>query len=103
MAKEVIYLQAKLKEKQNFYGDFENSNFKVYVGIFNSDNLEKRTYLSKEENNYFGYNEIIKRAEKIAFIIVQIWKNCFMVLLRKMNLQKDKQLNLMLKEKFMIL
>ena len=66
-----IYLWAKLKEKQKFYGDFDNSNFKAYVGIFNSDNLAKGTYLSKEGNDYFVYHGTFSENNK------KRGKNCF--------------------------
>lgn len=51
-----VYLWSKVKKSEKFYQSFENSNFKAYVGIFNSDNLQKGTYLSKEGNNYFVYH-----------------------------------------------
>ena len=36
--------------------NFENSNFKAFVGKFKEDNLEKGTFLSKEGNNYLIYH-----------------------------------------------
>ena len=51
-----IYLWSKGKRNSKFYESFDNSNFIAYAGIFNSDNLEKGTYLSKEGEDYFVYH-----------------------------------------------
>ena len=59
-----IYLWTKEEGKEKFYDNFDNSNFKAYVGNFDSDNLVKGTYLSKEEDNYFVYHGTFSKDRK---------------------------------------
>ena len=66
-----IFLWSKDKRDENFYDSFEKSNFKAYVGIFDSDNLKKGTYLSKEGENYFVYHGTFSENSK------KEGKNCF--------------------------
>ena len=59
-----IYLWTKEEGKEKFYENFDNSNFKAYVGNFDSDNLDKGTYLSKEGDNYFIYHGTFSKDRK---------------------------------------
>jgi hypothetical protein len=63
-----IYFWAKEKKNQKF---FDNSNFRCFVGLFNSDNLDKGTYLSKEGDDYFVYHGTFSDNHK------KNGKNCF--------------------------
>ena len=51
-----IYLWAKETKGQKFYENFDKSNFKAFIGNFDWDNLNKGTYLSKENDDYFVYH-----------------------------------------------
>ena len=66
-----IYLWARDRKKERFYENFEKSNFKVYVGNFDSDNFVKGTYLSKENEDYFVYHGTFSKNQK------REGKNCF--------------------------
>ena len=66
-----IFLWAKEKKDEKFYQNFENSNFRAYVGIFKEDNLDKGTYLSKEGEDYFVYHGYFSENNKKS------GNNCF--------------------------
>ena len=66
-----IYFWAKEKKNQKFFDNFDNSNFRCFVGLFNSDNLDKGTYLSKEGDDYFVYHGTFSDNHK------KNGKNCF--------------------------
>ena len=51
-----IYLWAKEKKNEKFYENFDKSNFRCFIGLFISDNLNKGTYISKEKDDYFLYH-----------------------------------------------